>query len=52
MAEQKLMQDVATRWNSTLYILERLQGQKCAVTQYPVEKDFQNLNTSVRGLSI
>lgn len=45
--EKKLIQDVATRWNSTYYMLERLQEQKDAVSLYAAEfGDITNLTAN------
>ena len=45
--EKKLIQDVATRWNSTYYMLERLQEQKDAVSLYAAEfGDITNLTVN------
>lgn len=42
--EKKLVQDVSTRWNSTFYMLERLNEQKSAVSLYTAEYgDITNL---------
>lgn len=35
--ERKLIQDVQTRWNSTFYMLERLNEQKSAISLYAAE---------------
>lgn len=37
LPEHKLVQDVATRWNSTYLMLERLNEQKKAITSYCVD---------------
>lgn len=42
--ENKLIQDVATRWNSTLYMLERILEQKQALNTYAMEHDIPVLN--------
>lgn len=39
MPENKLVQDVPTRWNSTFYMLQRLLEQKRAVNVYASEND-------------
>ena len=45
--EKKLIQDVATCWNSTYYMLERLQEQKDAVSLYAAELgDITNLTVN------
>lgn len=45
--EKKLIQDVSTRWNSTYYMLERLQEQKNEVSLYAAEYgDITNLTAN------
>lgn len=42
--ENKLIQDVPTRWNSTLIMLERILEQKQALNTYAMEHDIPVLN--------
>ncbi|XP_021959862.1 zinc finger BED domain-containing protein 4 [Folsomia candida] len=46
LTPKKLIQDVATRWNSTFYMLERLQDLKAIIASLSTEIDFDNLTTN------
>ena len=37
LPKHRLKQDVATRWNSTLYMLESILGQKMALAVYAAD---------------
>ena len=43
LPQHKLIQDVATRWNSTYFMLSRMLEQKAAVTSYSVDCDTANI---------
>lgn len=43
---KKLIQDIATRWNSTFYMLGRLQDLKPVIASLSTEIDFDNLTTN------
>ena len=42
----KLKQDVATRWNSTLYMLESILEQKMALAVYAADNNIQHLTAN------
>ena len=43
LPKHKLKQDVVTRWNSTLYMLESILEQKMALAAYAAENNIQHL---------
>lgn len=42
ISTKKIVQDVATRWNSTYYMLERLMEQKRAISVFTAENNFSH----------
>ena len=50
LLKHKLKQDVSTRWNSTLYMVESILEQKMALAAYAVENNIAQLrNTNTAG---
>ena len=43
LPQHKLIQDAATRWNSTYFMLSRMLEQKAAVTSYSIDSDIANI---------
>jgi hypothetical protein len=46
ISPRKLIQDVATRWNSTYYMLERLYQLKSVIGSLSTDIDFENLSAN------